>query len=161
MKQNEKSNGSLRERWTECWTERLAGRIAGAASAEEMRMWPLMLRTLALNLRAGIPLQEAVRTDPGSRQFGQLGQCELVPGTGKRARRIALGKAPAPDGHEASRLFPKTTGTSGAPKISAASRRLSPRLPLGVHPRTSPAPNCSKTVPGCARTAASACTTCS
>ena len=34
MKQNEKSNGSLRERWT----ERLAGRIAGAASAEEMRM---------------------------------------------------------------------------------------------------------------------------
>ena len=85
MKQNEKSNGSLRERWT----ERLAGRIAGAASAEEMRMWPLMLRTLALNLRAGIPLQEAVHTDPGSRQlgqlgeFGQFGQGELVPGTGK------------------------------------------------------------------------------
>ena len=85
MKQNEKSNGSLRERWT----ERLAGRIAGAASAEEMRMWPLMLRTLALNLRAGIPLQEAVHTDPGTRQlgdleqFGQLGENELVPGTGK------------------------------------------------------------------------------
>ena len=82
MKQNEKSNGSLRERWT----ERLAGRIAGAASAEEMRMWPLMLRTLALNLRAGIPLQEAVHTDPGSRQlgeFGKSGQGELVPGTGK------------------------------------------------------------------------------
>ena len=76
MKQNEKSNGSLRERWT----ERLAGRIAGAASAEEMRMWPLMLRTLALNLRAGIPLQEAVHTDPGSRQ---LGENELVPDTGK------------------------------------------------------------------------------
>ena len=76
MKQNEKGNGSLRERWA----ERLAGRIAGAASAEEMRMWPLMLRTLALNLRAGIPLQEAVRTDPGS---GQFGQSELVPGTGK------------------------------------------------------------------------------
>ena len=89
MKQNEKSNGSLHERWTECWAERLAGRIAGAASAEEMRMWPLMLRTLALNLRAGIPLQEAVHTDPGSRQlgqlgeFGQFGQGELVPGTGK------------------------------------------------------------------------------
>ena len=86
MKQNEKSNGSLRERWTECWAERLAGRIAGAASAEEMRMWPLMLRTLALNLRAGIPLQEAVHTDPGSRQleeFGKFGQGELVPGTGK------------------------------------------------------------------------------
>ena len=82
MKQNEKSNGSLRERWT----ERLAGRIAGAASAEEMHMWPLMLRTLALNLRAGIPLQEAVHADPGSAQFaefGQFGQNELVPGTGK------------------------------------------------------------------------------
>lgn len=87
MKQNEKSNENLRERWTERWTERwaerLAGRIAGAASAEEMRMWPLMLRTLALSLRAGIPLQEAVRTDPGSGQLGQFGQGELVPGTGK------------------------------------------------------------------------------
>ena len=89
MKQNEKIGGSLRERWTECRAERLAGRIAGVASAEEMRMWPLMLRTLALNLRAGIPLQEAVHTDPGSGQleqlgqFGQLGGNELVPGTGK------------------------------------------------------------------------------
>lgn len=82
MQQNEKSNGSLRERWA----ERLAGRIAGAASAEEMRMWPLMLRTLALNLRAGIPLQEAVHADPGSGQlgeFGQLGENELVPSTRK------------------------------------------------------------------------------
>ncbi|WP_424115881.1 type II secretion system F family protein [Rothia mucilaginosa] len=85
MQQNEKSNGSLHERWT----ERLAGRIAGAASAEEMHMWPLMLRTLALNLRAGIPLQEAVHTNPGSGQleqlgqFGQFGENELVPGTGK------------------------------------------------------------------------------
>lgn len=92
MKQNEKSNGSLRERWT----ERLAGRIAGAASAEEMRMWPLMLRTLALNLRAGIPLQEAVRTDPGSRQFGQLGQCELVPGTGKTCTKNSSRKSARP-----------------------------------------------------------------
>ena len=86
MQQNEKSNGSLHERWTECWAERLAGRIAGAASAEEMRMWPLMLRTLALNLRAGIPLQEAVHTDPGTGQFGQFaqfGEGEPVPGTGK------------------------------------------------------------------------------
>lgn len=72
MKQNEKSNGSLRERWAE--------RLAGPASAEEMRMWPLMLRTLALNLRAGIPLQEAVHANPGfgefgqSAQFGQFGQ---------------------------------------------------------------------------------------
>lgn len=96
MKREETSRGSLRERWTECWTERLAGRIAGAASAEEMRMWPLMLRTLALNLRAGIPLQEAVRTDPGSRQFGQLGQCELVPGTGKTCTKNSSRKSARP-----------------------------------------------------------------
>lgn len=96
MKQNEKSNGSLRERWAERWAERLAG----PASAEEMRMWPLMLRTLALNLRAGIPLQEAVHANPGfgefgqSAQFGQFGQSELVSDAGKthakknaRARR--------------------------------------------------------------------------
>ena len=78
MKQNEKSNGSLRDRWAERWTERLAG----PAIAEEMRMWPLMLRTLALNLRAGIPLQEAVHANPGAKQFGQLGdlgQNEQVP----------------------------------------------------------------------------------
>lgn len=102
MKQNEKIGGSLRERWTECWAERLAGRIAGAASAEEMRMWPLMLRTLALNLRAGIPLQEAVHADPGYRQFGQLGefgQGELVPGTGKtRAKKTAARKSARPRG---------------------------------------------------------------
>lgn len=79
MQQNEKSNGSLRERWS----ERIAERVAGAASAEEMRMWPLMLRTLALNLRAGIPLQEAVHTDPGFGQFAQFGENELVSGTGK------------------------------------------------------------------------------
>lgn len=77
MKQNEKSNGSLRERWAE--------RLAGPASAEEMRMWPLMLRTLALNLRAGIPLQEAVHANPGPgqigefAQFGQFAQNEPVP----------------------------------------------------------------------------------
>lgn len=79
MKQNEKSSGSLRDRWAERWAERLAG----PASAEEMRMWPLMLRTLALNLRAGIPLQEAVHADPGAGQFAEFGQNELVPGTGK------------------------------------------------------------------------------
>ena len=89
MKQNEKSNGSLRERWAERWAER----IAGPASAEEMRMWPLMLRTLALNLRAGIPLQEAVHADPGSRQFGQLGEGEPVPDAGKtRAKKTAARK---------------------------------------------------------------------
>ena len=78
MKQNEKSGGSLRERWVE--------RLAGPASAEEMRMWPLMLRTLALSLRAGIPLQEAVHANPGSGQLGesgQFGENELVQGAGK------------------------------------------------------------------------------
>lgn len=77
MKQNEKSNGSIRERWAE--------RLAGPASAEEMRMWPLMLRTLALNLRAGIPLQEAVHANPGFGEFGQLGQLgqNLAPDAGK------------------------------------------------------------------------------
>lgn len=98
MQQNEKSNGSLRERWA----ERLAGRIAGATSAEEMRMWPLMLRTLALNLRAGIPLQEAVHADPGSgqlRQFGESGhfeQGELVPGTGKTRTKNSSRKSTRP-----------------------------------------------------------------
>ena len=102
MKQNEKNSGSLRERWS----ERIAERLAGAASAEEMRMWPLMLRTLALSLRAGIPLQEAVHADPGSgqfgesgqfAQFGQLGQGELVPGTGKtRAKKTAARKSARP-----------------------------------------------------------------
>ena len=94
MKQNEKSNGSLRERWS----ERIAERIAGAASAEEMRMWPLMLRTLALNLRAGIPLQEAVHTDSGSRQFGEFWQGELVPGTGKTRVKNSSRKSARPRG---------------------------------------------------------------
>jgi type II secretion system F domain protein len=51
-----------------------------------MRMWPLMLRTLALSLRAGIPLQEAVHANPGSGQLGesgQFGENELVQGAGK------------------------------------------------------------------------------
>lgn len=80
MKQKEKNGESLRERWVERLAGRIAGRIAGPASAEEMRMWPLMLRTLALNLRAGIPLQEAVHANPGS---GQFGENELVQGAGK------------------------------------------------------------------------------
>lgn len=98
MQQNEKSGGSLRERWTECWAERLAERIAGAASAEEMRMWPLMLRTLALNLRAGIPLQEAVHTDPGYGQFAQFGQNDPVPGTGKTRTKNSSRKSARPRG---------------------------------------------------------------
>lgn len=91
MKREETSRGSHRERWAE--------RLAGPASAEEMRMWPLMLRTLALNLRAGIPLQEAVHADPGSGQFAEFGQFgqfaqfgenELVPDAGKtRAKKSA------------------------------------------------------------------------
>lgn len=91
MKQKEKSKGSLHKRWAKHWVERLTG----PASAEEMRMWPLMLRTLALNLRAGIPLQEAVHTDPGS---GQFGQSELVPGTGKTRAKNSSRKSARPRG---------------------------------------------------------------
>lgn len=88
MKQKEKSGGSLRERWAERWLERLAG----PASAEEMRMWPLMLRTLALNLRAGIPLQEAVYANPGSGQSGE----NLETDTGKTpAKKTAAWKSTA------------------------------------------------------------------
>lgn len=85
MKQKEKSGGSLRERWAERWVER----IAGPASAEEMRMWPLMLRTLALNLRAGIPLHEAVHANPGSEQ---LGENEQVQGAQKISAQKTLAK---------------------------------------------------------------------
>ena len=82
MKREETSRGSLRERWAE--------HLAGAASAEEMRMWPLMLRTLALNLRAGIPLQEAVLANPGSGQSGE----NLESGTGKmHAKKITARKS--------------------------------------------------------------------
>ena len=87
MKQKEKSNGSPRGRWAECWVER----IAGPASAEEMRMWPLMLRTLALNLRAGIPLQEAVYANPGS---GQLGE-SLVPDAGQKPTKKTIARKSA------------------------------------------------------------------
>ena len=86
MKREETSRGSLRERWAE--------HLAGAASAEEMRMWPLMLRTLALNLRAGIPLQEAVHADPGTGQFAQFGQNDPVPDAGKmHAKKITARKS--------------------------------------------------------------------
>ncbi|WP_296702163.1 type II secretion system F family protein [Rothia sp. (in: high G+C Gram-positive bacteria)] len=86
MKREETNRGSLRERWAE--------HLAGPASAEEMRMWPLMLRTLALNLRAGIPLQEAVHADPGTGQFAQFGQNEPVPDAGKmHAKKITARKS--------------------------------------------------------------------
>lgn len=105
MKQKEKSNGSLRERWTERWAERLAG----PASAEEMRMWPLMLRTLALNLRAGIPLQEAVHANPGS---GQLGE-NLEPDTGKTpAKKAAAWKTRVKNSSRKSTRPRRTRGSS-------------------------------------------------
>ena len=158
MKQNEKSNGSLRERWAERWAERLAG----PASAEEMGMWPLMLRTLALNLRAGIPLQEAVHANPGSGQFAQFGQNEPVPDAGKTRRKQPSGKMPGKvprlDGYEVSLL--KTTSISAVPKISAVSRRRLPRSPPGVPPHTLPARSYLKVTLGCVRTAANACMTC-
>lgn len=84
MKREETSRGSLRERWAE--------HLAGAASAEEMRMWPLMLRTLALNLRAGIPLQEAVLANPGSGQSGE----NLESGTGKTRTKNSSRKSARP-----------------------------------------------------------------
>ena len=52
-------------------------------------MWPLMLRTLALNLRAGIPLQEAVHANPGS---GQLGESEPVSGAQKMPAKKTTAK---------------------------------------------------------------------
>lgn len=86
MKREETNRGGLRERWAEC--------LAGPASAEEMRMWPLMLRTLALNLRAGIPLQEAVHANPGP---GQSEENELVPGAQKTpAKKTAARKSTRP-----------------------------------------------------------------
>ena len=92
MKREETSRGSLRERWAE--------HLAGAVSAEEMRMWPLMLRTLALNLRAGIPLQEAVHADPGTGQFAQFGQNEPVPDAGKmHAKKITARKSAGKSAH--------------------------------------------------------------
>ena len=81
MEKKEKSGGSLRERWVE--------RLAGPASAEEMRMWPLVLRTLALNLRAGIPLQKSVHDNPGS---GQLGESEPVSGAQKMPAKKTTAK---------------------------------------------------------------------
>lgn len=107
MKQNEKSNGSLRERWSE--------RLAGPASAEEMRMWPLMLRTLALNLRAGIPLQEAVHANPGAEQFGQFGQSAQF---GQFAQNLA------PDAEKTHAK--KTTARKNAQKSVRARRARGP-----------------------------------
>lgn len=112
MKQNEKSNGSLRERWAE--------RLAGPASAEEMRMWPLMLRTLALNLRAGIPLQEAVHANPGPGQIGEFGQSAQL---GQFAQNLA------PDAE-------KTHAKKNARKSTwkSARKNTRPRRARGISP---------------------------
>ena len=148
MKQNEKSNGSLRERWAE--------RLAGPASAEEMRMWPLMLRTLALNLRAGIPLQEAVHANPGfgefgqSAQFGQFAQNEPVPDAEKthakknaRARR-ARGISPFSEDYgqkrcaEDIRRFTQALATLtswGAPAHLACAQLLESNTRMRPHSR--------------------------
>ncbi len=144
MKQNEKSNGSLRERWAE--------RLAGPASAEEMRMWPLMLRTLALNLRAGIPLQEAVHADSGSGQIGEFGQFgeNLQSGMGKthakknaRARR-ARGISPFPEDYgqkrcaEDIRCFTQALATVtswGAPAHLACAQLLENSTRMRSHSR--------------------------
>ena len=45
---------NLRERWE--------NRRSGAADADEMRVWPLVLRSLALNLQSGMSLNEAVQS---------------------------------------------------------------------------------------------------
>ena len=45
---------NLRERWD--------NRQPGAADADEMRVWPLVLRSLALNLRSGMSLREAAQS---------------------------------------------------------------------------------------------------
>ena len=112
MKQNEKSNGSLRERWAE--------HLAGPASAEEMRMWPLMLRTLALNLRAGIPLQEAVHANPGPGQIGEFGQSAQL---GQFAQNLA------PDAE-------KTHAKKNARKSTwkSARKNTRPRRARGISP---------------------------
>lgn len=151
MNREETSRGSLRERWAERWAEHLAG----PASAEEMRMWSLMLRTLALNLRAGIPLQEAVHANPGSGQigeFGQFGQNELVPDAGKthakksvrksaRARR-ARGPFSEDYGHkrcaEDIRRFMQALATVtswGAPAHLACSQLLENSIRMRPHSR--------------------------
>lgn len=45
---------NLRERWE--------NRHPGAADAEEMRVWPLVLRSLALNLRSGMSLRQSAQS---------------------------------------------------------------------------------------------------
>ena len=151
MKKKEKSGGSLRERWVE--------RLAGPASAEEMRMWPLMLRTLALNLRAGIPLQRRCTPTRAPGSSGRVNLCRVRRKCPRRKQPQR--KASGFDAHEAP---PPSPDDYGQKRCAEDIRRFTQALATvtpGVPPRTSPAPSCSKTAPGCARTATSACTTCS
>lgn len=62
---------NLRERWE--------NRRPGAADAEEMRVWPLVLRSLALNLRSGMSLRESAQS---------LSYPEEHPRTGEDIRRF-------------------------------------------------------------------------
>lgn len=57
---------NLRERWE--------NRRPGAADAEEMRVWPLVLRSLALNLRSGMSLHEAVQSLSYPEEHPRIGE---------------------------------------------------------------------------------------
>ena len=57
---------NLRERWK--------NRRPGVADAEEMRVWPLVLRSLALNLRSGTSLHEAVQSLSYPEEHPRIGE---------------------------------------------------------------------------------------
>ena len=57
---------NLRERWK--------NRRPGVADAEEMRVWPLVLRSLALNLRSGMSLHEAVQSLSYPEEHPRIGE---------------------------------------------------------------------------------------
>lgn len=57
---------NLRERWK--------NRRPGVADADEMRVWPLVLRSLALNLRSGMSLHEAVQSLSYPEEHPRIGE---------------------------------------------------------------------------------------
>lgn len=57
---------NLRERWK--------NRRPGAADAEEMRVWPLVLRSLALNLRSGMSLRESAQSLSYPEEHPRIGE---------------------------------------------------------------------------------------
>lgn len=57
---------NLRERWE--------NRRPGAADAEEMRVWPLVLRSLALNLRSGMSLRESAQSLSYPEEHPRIGE---------------------------------------------------------------------------------------